>query len=100
MGAAGPPLPACSGGATVPPKAAARHIEGARVLSVNVSFASGPMGCPTSPGWPQAASPWQRSYPAGLRGLLNWVAARYKGDIYVTENGYSDKLGNIDDLQR
>mmetsp|Transcript_2477 Transcript_2477/g.7137 ORF Transcript_2477/g.7137 Transcript_2477/m.7137 type:complete len:411 (-) Transcript_2477:198-1430(-) len=40
-------------------------------------------------GWPQAASPWQRSYPAGLRGLLNWVAARYKGDIYVTENGWS-----------
>ena len=24
-----------------------------------------------------------------MRGLLNWVAARYKGDIYVTENGWS-----------
>jgi len=39
--------------------------------------------------WPRAASDWQRSYPPGLRGLLNWVASKYDGDIYVTENGWS-----------
>lgn len=39
--------------------------------------------------WVAAASPWQKSYPPGIRGLLNWVATKYDGDILVTENGWS-----------
>lgn len=45
--------------------------------------------------WPKAASPWQRSYPPGIRLLLNWVAKRYKGEIYVTENGWSCNSFNV-----
>ncbi|KAL1519417.1 hypothetical protein AB1Y20_022941 [Prymnesium parvum] len=39
--------------------------------------------------WPRAASSWQRAYAPGIRKLLNWVAQKYKGDILVTENGWS-----------
>ena len=39
--------------------------------------------------------------PFGIRRLLNWAAVEYGNpDIYVTENGFSDRQGNIDDLQR
>ena len=39
--------------------------------------------------------------PWGIRRALNWASAEYgHPDIYVTENGFSDKLGNLDDLQR
>ncbi len=40
-------------------------------------------------GWPRSASPWQRSNPPGIRRLLNWAAKRWKGPIYITENGWS-----------
>jgi beta-glucosidase/6-phospho-beta-glucosidase/beta-galactosidase len=33
---------------------------------------------------------------------MNWLTDTYgsQWDIYITENGFSDYLGNIDDLQR
>ena len=44
---------------------------------------------------PLKVTPW------GIRRALNWASAEYgHPDIYVTENGFSDKLGNLDDLQR
>ena len=40
--------------------------------------------------------------PFGIRKLVNWAAARYGENlpIYITENGYSDKIGNLDDMHR
>ena len=32
-------------------------------------------------------SPWLYVYPAGIRGLLNWVYQRYHHPTYITENG-------------
>ncbi len=33
---------------------------------------------------------------------MNWIRDHYGQDvqIYITENGFSDRLGNLDDLQR
>ena len=36
----------------------------------------------------------------GLRRLVDYLGHTYKKPIYVTENGFSDFIGNIDDLQR
>jgi beta-glucosidase len=44
-------------------------------------------------GWPESESPWLHLYAPGFRGLLNWAAGRssrrWKGAVYVTENGWS-----------
>jgi len=52
--------------------------------------------------WYTAGSSWLKVTPWGLREVLKWLNNEYEGkyDIYVTENGFSDKLGNLDDLQR
>jgi len=51
--------------------------------------------------WYVAGSSWLKVTPWGIRRALNWASAEYgHPDIYVTENGFSDKLGNLDDLQR
>jgi beta-glucosidase/6-phospho-beta-glucosidase/beta-galactosidase len=35
---------------------------------------------------------WLKVTPWGLRSTLNWLAAEYGDmDIYITENGFSDK---------
>ena len=52
------------------------------------------------PKWYSAASSWLKVAPFGLRRLVNWLQTNYKMPIYVTENGFSDYVGNIDDLQR
>lgn len=33
---------------------------------------------------------------------MNWIKEQYGADIpiYVTENGYSDRIGNLDDMHR
>jgi len=51
--------------------------------------------------WYGSGSSWLKVTPFGLRKVLNWISKEY-GDypIYVTENGFSDKQGNLDDLQR
>ncbi|XP_050310898.1 myrosinase 1-like isoform X2 [Anthonomus grandis grandis] len=53
------------------------------------------------PKWPQAASPWLRSNPIGLRNTLNWLKDRYGGPrIFITENGWSEKQGILNDTAR
>ena len=50
--------------------------------------------------WYAAASSWLKVTPFGLRKVTNWLYQNYQKPIYVTENGFSDYLGNVDDLQR
>ena len=39
--------------------------------------------------------------PWALRATLSWLNAEYPGvDLYISENGVSDNLGNYDDLHR
>ena len=52
------------------------------------------------PKWYSAASTWLKVVPFGLRRLVDYLGQTYKKPIYVTENGFSDFIGNIDDLQR
>ncbi len=37
-----------------------------------------------------------------MRSVLNWLRSEYGDDveIVVTENGFSDRQGNLDDVQR
>jgi len=52
--------------------------------------------------WYHSGSSWLQVTPWGIRQAVNWLTTEYGGDydIYVTENGFSDKQGNLDDLQR
>ena len=52
------------------------------------------------PKWYGAASSWLKVAPFGLRRIINWAYANYQKPIYVTENGFSDFIGNIDDQHR
>ena len=49
-----------------------------------------------------AASEWLKVTPFGIRKMMNWVKEEYGADvpIYITENGFSDRIGNLDDLHR
>ena len=54
-----------------------------------------------NPRWYAAASSWLKVAPFGIRRLMNWLKSNYGSiPIYITENGFSDYVGNIDDLQR
>ena len=50
----------------------------------------------------RAASVWLKVTPFGNRKMMNWVKEEYGADvpIYITENGFSDRIGNLDDLHR
>jgi len=51
--------------------------------------------------WYPSASEWLKVAPWGLRPQLEWIKKEYGDiDIYITENGFSDRLGNLDDLHR
>lgn len=51
--------------------------------------------------WYGSASSWLRIAPWGLRKLLNYIKERYNDPkIIITENGYSDKAGYLDDSMR
>jgi len=53
------------------------------------------------PSWYTSASSWLMVTPWGLRSMLNWVKDHYGGlDLFITENGVSDRQGNLDDLNR
>ena len=52
------------------------------------------------PKWYSAASTWLKVVPFGLRRLVDYLGQTYKKPIFVTENGFSDFIGNTDDLQR
>ena len=42
--------------------------------------------------WFKAA--WNAVTPWGLRSTMNWIKGHYPGvDVYITENGTSDKVG-------
>jgi len=59
------------------------------------------VGASQSENWYGAGSVWLKVCPWGIRRALAWASNEYgQPDIYVTENGYSDRLGNLDDLQR
>ena len=51
--------------------------------------------------WFVAGSSWLKVTPWGIRRAINWASRQFnQPDIYITENGFSDKLANLDDLQR
>ena len=51
--------------------------------------------------WYGSGSDWLKVTPWGIRKSLQWIDNEYDHPkIYVTENGFSDNLGNHDDLQR
>ena len=64
-------------------------------------FSDSDVGSTQDQAWYCAGSSWLKVTPWGIRKALKWVSREYgKPDIYITENGFSDKLGNLDDLQR
>ena len=49
----------------------------------------------------RSGSSWLRVAPFGVRKLLNWINDNFNPDeIIITENGFSDLQGNVDDIQR
>ena len=39
--------------------------------------------------------------PFGMRKTLNWIKERFNDpEIIITENGISDRAGNVDDMMR
>ena len=51
--------------------------------------------------WYGSGSNWLKITPWGIRKSLQWIDKEYNHPkIYVTENGFSDNIGNVDDLQR
>lgn len=59
------------------------------------------VGTTKDPLWYPTASKWFLVEPTGIRNMMNTIRRKY-GDypIYITENGMSDHLGNLDDLTR
>ena len=50
------------------------------------------LNCCQDDTWYGAGSVWLKVTPWGLRSTLNWLAVEYGPmDIYITENGFSDK---------
>ncbi|XP_046643173.1 cytosolic beta-glucosidase-like [Daphnia pulicaria] len=53
------------------------------------------------PAWYGSGSGWLKITPFGMRNTLKWIRDRFNNpDIIVTENGFSDNAGNLDDLMR
>uniref|UniRef100_A0A0S7EH84 Putative glycosyl hydrolase n=1 Tax=Chrysomela populi TaxID=154003 RepID=A0A0S7EH84_CHRPP len=51
--------------------------------------------------WPKGASPWLVVTPWGIQKLLRWIKNEYNNPrIIITENGYSDYDGTLDDVDR
>ena len=50
----------------------------------------------------RAASEWLKVTPFGIRKFMNWVKGEYGAEVpvYITENGFSDRIGNLDDMHR
>jgi lactase-phlorizin hydrolase len=49
----------------------------------------------------RSGSSWLRVVPFAFRQLMNWIKDEYNNvPVYITENGFSDKAGNTDDLGR
>jgi len=55
----------------------------------------------TDPSWQRGESKWLYSVPWGLRELLKWIKSSYNNpDVFITENGFSDGDGNLEDTAR
>jgi len=55
----------------------------------------------TDPSWKGSASAWLYVVPWGIRRVINWIKERYGNPIiYITENGFSDSTGTLDDQDR
>lgn len=51
--------------------------------------------------WPASASSWLRYTPWGFRKILNWIKNEYGNPrVMITENGYSDTTGQLQDCER
>jgi lactase-phlorizin hydrolase len=49
----------------------------------------------------RSGSPWLKITPFGLRNLLGWLRDKFNNpEMIITENGYSDTAGNLDDMLR
>lgn len=49
----------------------------------------------------RSGSSWLKVVPWGLRRILNWIKSHYNNvDVYVTENGVSDRNGTLRDFHR
>ena len=49
----------------------------------------------------RSASIWLKITPFGLRKMLNFIKDKFNNpEILITENGYSDKEGYLDDAMR
>lgn len=50
----------------------------------------------------RAGSSWLSVTPFGIRKQMTWIKDQIGADvpIYITENGFSDLIGNLDDLHR
>lgn len=78
-------------------------LTGHRISDINdVSyFADSDTYGATDESWYRAASSWLYVTPWTLRLALGWIKNEYGNPaIYITENGFSDMAGNLDDLQR
>jgi lactase-phlorizin hydrolase len=55
-----------------------------------------------SASWNSSGSYWLKFTPFGIRGMLNWIKNNYGNlkPIIITENGWSDRSGTLDDVQR
>ncbi|XP_023312869.1 myrosinase 1 [Anoplophora glabripennis] len=50
--------------------------------------------------WETGASSWLNVTPWGIRRLLNWLKKTYNTPIFITENGFSDIDGKLNDDRR
>jgi beta-glucosidase/6-phospho-beta-glucosidase/beta-galactosidase len=65
-------------------------------------YADQDVACYQDKTWYPSGSSWLYVTPFGLRKIMNWVKNEYGVSIpvYITENGFSDKQGNLDDQHR
>lgn len=57
--------------------------------------------CYTPAEWEASSSSWLKVVPWGLRKILKWTKDEYNDfEIIITENGYSDTTGDMDDCPR
>lgn len=49
----------------------------------------------------RSGSEWLKSTPELMRAVLVWIKNQYNNpDLYITENGFSDRTGRINDADR
>ncbi|KAK9721939.1 Glycosyl hydrolase family 1 [Popillia japonica] len=57
--------------------------------------------CVQPPGTEVGGSDWLYVVPEGIRNLLNWIRTEYDNpEVMITENGFSDRDGDLNDCRR